>query len=102
MRATVLEPVRPSDMPDTLVPRLSRVQGLIAAGRRDVALAGRRLDEAADGWRRLIGAVGDGDRYTTVLTALGRPPMAGLVEPAEELARVQSERADLPTPTSAK
>ena len=37
VRATVLEPVRPSDMPDTLVPRLSRVQGLIAAGRGDVA-----------------------------------------------------------------
>lgn len=102
VRAAVLEPVRPSDMPDTLVPRLSRVQGLIAAGRGDLALAGRRLDEAADGWRRLIGAVGDGDRYTTVLTDLGRPPMAGLVEPVRELARAQTERAALTTSTSAK
>ncbi len=28
VRATVLEPVRPSDFPETLVPRLARVQGL--------------------------------------------------------------------------
>lgn len=102
IRATVLEPVRPSDMPDTLVPRLSRVQGLIAAGRGDVELAGRRLDEAADGWRRLVGAVGDGDRYTTVLTDLGRPPITGLVHPLRELHRVQAERADLQMPQSTR
>ena len=95
LRATVLEPVRPSDMPDTLVPRLTRLQGLIAAGRGDPALAQRRLREAADGWRRLLGTVGQGDRYTAVLADLGRPPAAGLVEPARELDRVLADLATI-------
>ena len=95
LRATALEPVRPSDMPDTLVPRLTRLQGLIAAGRGDPALAQRRLREAADGWRRLLGTVGQGDRYTAVLADLGRPPVAGLVEPARELDRVLADLATI-------
>ncbi len=50
LRSTVLEPVRPSDFPDSLVPRLARVQGLIALANGDreqarAAIAGvdRRL-----------------------------------------------------------
>ena len=78
----------PSDFPDTLVPRLVRVQGLIAAARGDDALAARRLEEAAAGWRRRLGRDADGDRYTAVLADLGRPPVAGLVEPERELERV--------------
>ena len=37
IRATVLEPVRPSDFPEALVPRLARVQGLIALAARQTA-----------------------------------------------------------------
>ncbi len=91
VRATALEPVGPGDMPDTLVPRLTRLQGLIAAGRGDAVLARRRLREAADGWRRVIGTVGEGDRYAATLADFGRPPVAGLVEPARELDRVLAE-----------
>jgi DNA-binding SARP family transcriptional activator len=88
LRETALEPVGPSDFPDTLVPRLVRVQGLIAAARGDDALAARRLEEAAAGWRRRLGRDTDGERYTAVLADLGRPPVAGLVEPDRELERV--------------
>ena len=83
LRATALEPVGPSDFPDTLVPRLTRLQGLIAAARGDRALAERRLREAADGWRRYVPADGEGDRFgLATLVDLGRPPVLGLVEPA--------------------
>ena len=88
LRETALEPVGPSDFPDTLVPRLVRVQGLVAAARGDDALAARRFEEAAAGWRRRLGRDADGERYTAVLADLGRPPVAGLVEPDRELARV--------------
>jgi tetratricopeptide (TPR) repeat protein len=88
LRETALEPVAPSDFPDTLVPRLVRVQGLIAAARGDDALAARRFEEAAAGWRRRLGHDTDGERYTAVLADLGRPPVAGLVEPERELERV--------------
>jgi tetratricopeptide (TPR) repeat protein len=100
LRETALEPVGPSDFPDTLVPRLVRVQGLIAAARGDDALAARRLEEAAAGWRRRLGHDADGDRYTAVLADLGRPPVAGLVEPDRELARVLDDLRAL-APTSA-
>ena len=100
LRATALEPVRPGDLPDTLVPRLTRLQGLIAAGRGDPALAERRLHEAADGWRRLLGAVGEGDRYTAVLADLGRPPFVGMVEPARELDRVLADLATVQLATA--
>jgi DNA-binding SARP family transcriptional activator len=95
LRATALEPVGPSDFPDTLVPRLARLQGLIAAARGDHELAERRLNEAAEGWRRYL-PVGDrGDRYVATLADLGRPPVAGLVEPARELEGVLAELASL-------
>jgi hypothetical protein len=70
------------------VPRLTRLQGLIAAGRGEHGLAARRLEEAANGWRRRLDRSADGDRYAATLTDLGRPPVAGLVEPDRELERV--------------
>ncbi len=91
MRATVLEPVRPSDFPDALVPRLTRVQGLVALarGERDEAL--RRLEEAVEGWERVLARSARSDNVTTVLADLGRP-VVGLVDPGRELRRA---RADL-------
>jgi hypothetical protein len=91
LRATALEPVGPSDFPDTLVPRLVRLQGLLAAGRGERELAVRRLEEAAAGWRRRLDRAGDGERYAATLADLGRPPVAGLVEPERELGRVLAD-----------
>ena len=54
LRATALEPVGPSDFPGSLVPRLTRVQGLVAVARGDDEAARRLLEEAAAGWRRLL------------------------------------------------
>ncbi len=91
VRATVLEPVRPSDFPDTLVPRLARVQGLLARAREDYAEAERRLEESIAGWERVLARSIRAESITTVLADLGRP-VVGLVEPERELARA---RADL-------
>jgi DNA-binding SARP family transcriptional activator/tetratricopeptide (TPR) repeat protein len=95
LRATALEPVGPSDFPDTLVPRLVRVQGLVAAARGERTLAMRRLEQAAAGWRRRLDRAADGDRYAATLADLGRPPVAGLVEPERELERVLADLRDL-------
>jgi len=95
LRAMVLEPVRPGDFPETLVPRLTRVQGLVAAARGDARLAARRLEEAAAGWRRMLDRSGDGERYTSSFADLARPPVLGLVEPERELDRVLSELRSL-------
>jgi DNA-binding SARP family transcriptional activator/tetratricopeptide (TPR) repeat protein len=95
LRATALEPLRPSHLPETLVPRLTRLQGLIAAARGDVQLAVRRLDEAAAGWRRLLDRAGQGDHYVANLADFGRPPVAGLVEPARELEQVLADLESL-------
>jgi tetratricopeptide (TPR) repeat protein len=103
LRETTLEPVGPSDFPDTLVARLTRLQGLIAAARGDRRLAERRLHEAADGWRRRTGQELHGDQYAATLADLGRPPVAGLVEPAHELERVLADLEALraaPAPTT--
>jgi tetratricopeptide (TPR) repeat protein len=91
VRETVLEPVRPSDFPDALVPRLARVQGLIACARGDPSEARRRLEEAVAGWQRLLERTIRAESITSVLADLGRP-VVGLVEPERELARA---RADL-------
>ncbi len=90
VRATTLEPLRPSDWPETLVPRLARVQGLIAWSAGERELAARRLTEAADGWRRQLSRLSRGERMAAVLADLGRP-VVGLIEPERELARVQHE-----------
>jgi DNA-binding SARP family transcriptional activator len=90
LRATVLEPVRPSDFPDTLVPRLSFVQGVLARGRYDEAEAERRFEESIAGWERLLHRNRRAESMTTVLADLGRP-VVGLVEPERELARARAE-----------
>jgi DNA-binding SARP family transcriptional activator len=82
------EPVRNVDLPQTLVAHLARLQGLIAIGHGDHAVAVRRLREAEAGWRRLTRGLPAGELFTVTLTDLGRPPVAGLVEPGIELARV--------------
>ena len=91
LRATVLEPVRPSDFPETLVPRLARVQGLVARARHNDEEAELRLEEAIAGWERVLARSIKAESITTVLADLGRP-VVGLVEPERELARA---RADL-------
>jgi len=97
LRATVLEPVRPSDFPDTLVPRLTRVQGLLALARGDRDEAGRRLRESIGGWERVLARADSAESMTTVLADLGRP-VVGLVEPERELARAQHELHALADP----
>jgi tetratricopeptide (TPR) repeat protein len=96
LRAVVLEPMRPSAFPAALVPRLARVQGLIALAREEPEEARRRLQEAIAGWQRLLGPAVRAESVTTVLADLGRP-VVGLVEPERELARA---RADLHALTS--
>jgi tetratricopeptide (TPR) repeat protein len=90
VRATVLEPVRPSDSPETLVPRLARAQGLVALARGDYEEAERRFEESIAGWGRLLAANLRADSLAGVLADLGRP-VVGLVEPERELARVRAE-----------
>ena len=94
LRAAVLEPVRPSDFPETLVPRLARVQGLLALARHDPQEAERRLRESITGWERLLDRARRAESITAVLADLGRP-VVGLVEPDRELARVRGELHEL-------
>jgi hypothetical protein len=95
VRAAALEPVRPGDQPWALVPRMSRVQGLIASASGDVDKARRRLTEALAAWRRLT-RPDPGDELFANFVDLGRPPIAGLVEPEQEIGRLQGELAALP------
>ena len=90
IRAAVLEPVRPSDFPQTLVPSLARVQGLIALANGEPAEAGRRLEESIAGWERVVERTVRAESITTVLADLGRP-VVGLVEPERELERARAE-----------
>jgi DNA-binding SARP family transcriptional activator/tetratricopeptide (TPR) repeat protein len=90
LRATTLEPARASDFPATLVARMARVQGLIAALAGDRELAERRLSEAADGWRRQVSTLSRGDSLTVALADLGRP-VVGLIEPEWELELVLAD-----------
>ena len=86
----MLEPIRPSDFPETLVPRLARVQALIALVRGDREEATRRIEEAIGGWERLFERTIRADSITSVLADLGRP-VVGLVEPERELERARSD-----------
>ncbi len=90
VRATVLEPLKPSDFPDALVPRLARVQGLIAFVREQPAEATRRLEESIAGWERLLERTIRAESISGVLADLGRP-VVGLVEPERELARAKAD-----------
>jgi DNA-binding SARP family transcriptional activator len=103
LRAVALEPLSPADLPDTLVARMSHVQGLIALSQGEPDLAGRRLRQAEAAWRRRAAAgraLADrdsaaGERYVAALIDLGRPPIAGLVEPDRELAALCADIAAL-------
>jgi DNA-binding SARP family transcriptional activator len=99
LRATALEEVGPADFPDTLVPRMSRVQGLIAIARGDLPLAERRLRDAEEGWERRRERMQAGDGMNAVLADFGRPVL-GLVEPGLELERVRADRAALAAMTA--
>jgi len=94
VRRAALEPVRSSDQPWALVPRMTRVQGLIALACGDRAEARRRLDEAAAGWRRHL-AHNMGADFAANFVDLGRPPIVGLVEPGWELRRLAAELAGM-------
>ena len=105
LRATTAEPVGPGDWPDTLVARMSRVQGLVAAARGDMPLAVKRLEEAAASWRRRIavedsgagaaeGRAEAGARWAATLADIGRP-VVGTIEPARELDVVLADMQSL-------
>jgi tetratricopeptide (TPR) repeat protein len=92
--AVPAEPVAAADVPDTLVARMAWIEGLIAAGRGDPPLALDRITEAEQIWRRRLGADPNrGDGYAVNLVDLGRPPVAGLIEPQVELCRVLVDKA---------
>jgi len=94
LAAMVTEPVRTGDWPDTLVARLSAVEGLIVRGRGNRELARQRLQVAADGWRRRLTPADLGRQLSAVMVDLGRP-IIGMVVPAEELAAIEADLADL-------
>jgi tetratricopeptide (TPR) repeat protein len=94
LRQAALEPVRSSDQPWALVPRMTRVQGLVALARGDRSEARRRLNEAAEGWRRHVG-YNAGAEFLANFVDLGRAPIVGLVEPGWELRRLTAELAAL-------
>ncbi len=94
VRRAALEPVRDSDQPWALVPRMARVQGLIALARGDRAEARRRMGEAAAGWRRHL-KHNAGAEFAANFVDLGRAPIVGLVEPGWELRRLTAELARL-------
>jgi len=97
LRAAVVEPVGRADQSWALVPRMTAIQGLIAAARGDATLARQRYDEAAAGWHRIAASVSayTAEGYLANLVDLGRPPVVGLVEPAWELTRISRDRAAL-------
>jgi DNA-binding SARP family transcriptional activator/tetratricopeptide (TPR) repeat protein len=94
VRRAALEPVGSSDQPWALVPQMARVQGLIALARGNRAEARRRLNDAAEGWRRHL-EHNTGAELLANLVDLGRPPIVGLVEPGWELRRLTAELAGL-------
>ena len=94
VRRAALEPVRNSDQPWALVPRMARVQGLIALARGDRVAGRRRLSEAAAGWQRHLER-NVGAELLANFVDLGRAPIVGLVEPEWELRRLTAELAGL-------
>jgi tetratricopeptide (TPR) repeat protein len=98
LRGVALEPVSPSDFPATLVAHMSRMQGLVASARGDVALAERRLADSVAAWQRIARTQDSRQTaagYVASLIDLGRPPVCSLVEPARELATVEAELSTL-------
>lgn len=95
IRATTMEPVTAGDFPDTLVARMDRIQGLIAASRGDSELARKYLTAAMTAWQRRIGTDEAGQRYSASIIDLGRPPLSSLAEPERELAAITADLAAL-------
>ncbi|MEV6768836.1 AAA family ATPase [Nocardia sp. NPDC051030] len=92
LRAVTLEPLSPSDFPDTLVAGTQFIQGLIANARGDRALALTRLREAAGTWRgRVEAGSRTGDQYAATIVDLGRPPLSADIDPERELEIVLTE-----------
>ena len=88
------EPVGPGDLPETLLGRLPRTQALVDMARGEPERALRRLDEAERVWRLRLASAPEGDVFAAVVADLGRPPVAGLVEPAVELGLTLADRAE--------
>ncbi len=97
VRAAALEPVRAGDQPWALVPRMSRVQGLVALASGDVEKARRRLTEALNAWRRLT-RPDPGEELFANFVDLGRlpadPPASSNLT-NQEIARLLGELAAL-------
>ena len=68
------------------------MQGLSPPRAATATPAEAHLREAAAGWRRQLAARASAGVYRV---DLGRPPVAGLVEPDRELAQVERELAAL-------
>jgi tetratricopeptide (TPR) repeat protein len=100
LAAVVMEPVRTGDWPDTLVARLTAVEGLVALARGDTETARRRFEDAAAGWRQRMSPAELGRQLGAVMVDLGRP-IIGMVVPSEELAVVERDRAALAVRTEA-
>jgi DNA-binding SARP family transcriptional activator/tetratricopeptide (TPR) repeat protein len=95
LRVMATEPVSRADQPWALVPKMCRVQGLIAAAVGDSTLARRRFQEAAAGWRRVLASVTSAtvEGYLANLVDLGRLPVVGLIEPQRELNQLVADLA---------
>ncbi|MGD9694921.1 MAG: AAA family ATPase [Thermoleophilia bacterium] len=90
------EPVGAGDDPPLLVARLDRITGLVAGAEGDRAGAVAHLRRAEESLRRTMAgersAGAAGEEMMAMMIDLGRPPVAGLGEPAVELERVTRER----------
>ena len=103
LRSMTTEPVNRADQPWALVPRIARVQGLIAVAAGRTSLALKRFTEAEASWRRVLATVTqtNGEAYLANLVDLGRMPVLGLVEPERELSQLAEDIAGLAAgPTS--
>jgi homoserine acetyltransferase len=66
------EPVSRADLPWALVPRVARVQGLIAVAAGDIALARKRFREADASWRRVLATVTQANAEAYLATLVQR------------------------------
>jgi len=101
LRSMTTEPVSRADQPWALVPRVARVQGLIAVAAGETSLARKRFSEATASWRRVLATVTqtNGEAYLANLVDLGRMPVLGLVEPERELSQLAADITALATTT---
>ena len=91
IRAAALEPVRATHRPAVLLARMTFAQALSARANGDRGLAEARLHECEGHWRRLAGSDEAAREHLASMVDLGRPPVTGVVDPAEELERVAEE-----------